>query len=58
MKQAKYELRRTLIHDHYFVLIAPNGKIIAMSEMYNTKQAAKKGIASVQKNAGTTIIKG
>jgi uncharacterized protein YegP (UPF0339 family) len=34
---------------YYFVLIAGNGEIIATSEMYNSKQAAKKGIAAVRK---------
>lgn len=34
---------------YYFVLKAANHEIIASSEMYSTKQAALKGIASVQK---------
>jgi uncharacterized protein YegP (UPF0339 family) len=34
---------------YYFVLIARNGECIATSEMYNSKQAAKKGIAAVRK---------
>ncbi|AFH95635.1 TPA: YegP family protein [Providencia stuartii] len=42
---------------YYFVLKAANHEIIASSEMYSTKQAALKGIASVQKNAATDEIK-
>lgn len=42
---------------YYFVLKAANHEVIARSEMYSTKAAAQKGIASVQKNAGTTEIK-
>jgi uncharacterized protein YegP (UPF0339 family) len=34
---------------YYFVLIARNGECIATSEMYNSKQGAKKGIAAVKK---------
>ncbi len=33
----------------YFVLIAPNGEIIATSEMYKTKQSCKKGIEAVKR---------
>ncbi len=34
-----------------FDLKAGNGEVIATSEVYTTKDACKKGIASVQKNA-------
>jgi len=34
-----------------FDLKATNGQVIATSEVYTTKDACKKGIASVQKNA-------
>ena len=36
----------------HFVLKAANGQVILSSEMYNSKAAAKNGIASVQKNCG------
>ncbi|RMA64538.1 YegP family protein [Ulvibacter antarcticus] len=36
----------------HFVLKSGNGQVILSSEMYNTKAAAKNGIASVQKNCG------
>lgn len=42
---------------YYFVLKAANHEIIASSEMYSSKQAALKGIASVKKNAVTDEIK-
>ena len=32
----------------YFVLIARNGKTLCTSEMYNSKQAARKGIRAVK----------
>ncbi|ENO2184290.1 TPA: YegP family protein [Vibrio parahaemolyticus] len=41
---------------YYFVLKAGNGKVIATSEMYSSKQAAQDGISSVQTNARTTDI--
>lgn len=37
---------------HYFTLVASNGKTIAVSEMYNTKAGMLKGIRSVRNNAG------
>jgi uncharacterized protein YbjT (DUF2867 family)/uncharacterized protein YegP (UPF0339 family) len=41
---------------YHFVLKAANGEIIAQSESYNSKAAAKNGIASVQNNAGSAIV--
>ena len=38
-----------------FNLVAGNGEIIATSEVYNSKASAKKGIASIQKNAGSVV---
>ncbi|MFD1804014.1 YegP family protein [Mixta tenebrionis] len=40
----------------YFVLRAGNHEIIAVSEMYSSKQAAQKGIASVRANATTDTV--
>jgi uncharacterized protein YegP (UPF0339 family) len=34
----------------YFILKARNSEIVATSEMYNSKQAAKKGINAVRKS--------
>jgi uncharacterized protein YegP (UPF0339 family) len=57
-----YELKRSekgtlLTQPYYFVLKASNGKVIATSEMYSTKQSAKEGIRSVQENGLTDEIK-
>jgi uncharacterized protein YegP (UPF0339 family) len=41
----------------YFLLKAANHETIATSEMYSTKEACKKGIASVQKNGPSTDIR-
>ena len=40
----------------YFNLHAKNGKIIATSETYKSKQACLKGIASVAKNAPDAVV--
>ena len=42
---------KTVAQPYYFLLKAANHETIATSEMYASKEAAKKGIASVQKNA-------
>lgn len=39
-----------------FDLKASNGQVIATSEVYNSKEACKNGIASVQKNAPVANI--
>jgi uncharacterized protein YegP (UPF0339 family) len=39
-----------------FRVVAPNGEIISMSETYKTKSSARKGIASVRKNAPIAIV--
>jgi len=41
---------------HMFNLKAGNGEVIATSEAYKQKASAKKGIASVAKNAPTAAI--
>lgn len=38
-----------------FNLKAGNGQVIATSEIYNTKSAAKNGIESVRKNSGAPV---
>lgn len=42
---------------YYFVLKAGNGEVIATSEMYSSKQEARNGINSVQKNAQTSDVR-
>lgn len=39
-----------------FDLKATNGQVIATSEVYNSKDACKNGIASVQKNAPVAAV--
>lgn len=43
--------------EFYFVLKASNGEVIATSEMYSSKQAAKSGIASVRSNGPSNDIR-
>jgi uncharacterized protein len=53
----KFELYAAKNGKYRFRLKAGNGEIIAVaSEDYETKTAAKKGIASIQKNAATAEI--
>jgi uncharacterized protein YegP (UPF0339 family) len=47
----KFEIRRAVNRQFYFVLKARNGEIIATSETYKSKQSCKKGIRSVRINA-------
>ena len=41
---------------YYWNLIAPNGEVIAVSEMYNSKQSAQLGIQSVKLHAPTARV--
>ena len=53
----KFELFTAKNGKSRFRLKARNGEIIAVSQDYDTKAAAKKGIVSIQKNApGAEII--
>ncbi|HTL42456.1 MAG TPA: YegP family protein [Pseudolysinimonas sp.] len=47
----KFELKKTEGGQFHFNLKAGNGEIIASSEMYESKAAAKNGIDSVRRNA-------
>ena len=48
---AKFNIMRSKDDGWYFTLVARNGKTIATSEVYQTRQACYKGITSVQRNA-------
>jgi len=48
---ATFEIKETKNGQYVFNLKAGNGEVIATSEMYTTKAAAKNGIESVKKNA-------
>jgi len=53
----KFELYTAKNGKVRFRLKAGNGEIIAVaSEDYETKSAAKKGIASIQRNAATAVV--
>lgn len=59
MSHPRFEIKKSdknTSQPYWFVLTAANGQVIAKSEMYASKQAAKDGIASVQKNASTKEI--
>jgi uncharacterized protein YegP (UPF0339 family) len=47
----KFEVRFSQNKKWYWNLIAKNGKVVATSEMYDSKQAAKKGITAVKRIA-------
>jgi uncharacterized protein len=47
----KFELKKSKNDKYFFNLLAGNGQIIMVSEMYETKASAQNGIASVKKNA-------
>jgi uncharacterized protein YegP (UPF0339 family) len=48
---AKFNIKTANNGQFYFILVARNGKTIATSETYLTRQACYKGITSVQRNA-------
>ena len=50
MKQSAFEIRETTWGEEYFVLKAPNGKIVLMSESYRSRQSLLKGVESVRNN--------
>lgn len=53
----KFEVFSDAADKYRWRLKAGNGEVIAQSQAYTTKDAAKKGIASVQTNAaGATIV--
>jgi uncharacterized protein len=53
---AKFELKKSASGKFHFNLKAGNGEIIASSEMYESKAAAKNGIESVRKNAADAAL--
>ncbi len=53
---AEFEIRLAQDGQFYFVLQAENNEIVAMSEMYTTKDSAKNGIEAVKRVAATAPI--
>lgn len=57
LSHPKFELYKDKGGEHFrFRLIARNGRNIAASEGYNSKDACKKGIESVKENAPTASV--
>ena len=54
---ANFERKVSSSNQPYFVLKAKNGQSIGRSEMYSSTAARDNGIASVQKNCGSTTVK-
>lgn len=52
---AKYVIVRKGDRYHWN-LLATNGRVIATSEVYSSKQAAMAGIRSVQRNGATDVV--
>lgn len=53
--KGNWEVKKAKNGQWYFVLKAPNNKVLLMSEMYNNKQGAFNGIESVRRNANSKI---
>ena len=54
---SRFDRKTTKDGSPYFVLKAANGEVIGKSEMYSSKSAMEKGIASVAKHAaGAEIV--
>ncbi|QBS40184.1 DUF1508 domain-containing protein [Nocardia sp. CS682] len=53
---AKFELYTDKASKTRWRLKAPNGEVIAASQAYESKAAAKNGIESVKKNAAVATI--
>jgi len=49
---AQFELKKSKNGKHFFNLLASNGEVVLTSQLYTSHTAARKGIASVQVNAG------
>ena len=52
---AKFEIYQDKQGLFRFRLVAPNGQIIAQGQGYKTKDACKRGIESVKKNASEAV---
>src|SRR5687768_14632989 len=50
---SRYEVRQASNGQHYFVLLAVNGEIIGMSELYVSRYNAERGVETVIRNLGT-----
>lgn len=48
MRRGKFELKETEKKKWYFVLKASNGRVIATSEIYESRKSAENGIRSIR----------
>jgi len=55
-KRERFELRKAKNGKSYFVLVAKNGEIIGVSQMYAHAPSAYVGIRSVMANAATAKV--
>ena len=53
---AKFELKKSTNGKFRFNLLSSNGQVVASSELYESKQAAQRGIASVRKIAAEAEV--
>jgi len=53
---AKFEINKDVAGEFRFNLVATNGEIIEVSQGYNAKESALKGIESVKRNAADAVI--
>jgi uncharacterized protein YegP (UPF0339 family) len=53
---AKFVLTKNTSGKFHFNLLASNGRVIATSELYNTRAAAMNGIESIRKNAAGAAL--
>jgi uncharacterized protein YegP (UPF0339 family) len=51
VSRPRFTVRPAAGGGYYFTLIAPNGEVIATSEVYADRQGARKGIAAVKRYA-------
>lgn len=54
---ARYEKKESSAGKAYFTLKAANHQVIGTSEMYSSAASRDSGIASVQANGPTTVVK-
>jgi uncharacterized protein len=52
----KFVIRLSKNTKFYFVLKARNGEVIAVSEMYESKQGCRKGIRAIRKMLFSPLI--
>ena len=56
-KRSYYDLKKAADGQYYFRLVAANGQVVSVSEMYPTRKNAVRGIDAVRRAATTERIK-